>query len=277
VGDGDRTPLLCLHGGPGSTHIGLRRLERLAADGRRVILYDQLGCGRSSRPSDPSLWTVELYVGEVATVRGELGLDRVHLLGSSWGGVLALEVALSGAPGLASLVLSSTLPSTRLWVEEALRLRAGLPPDVREALERHERAGTTDDPAYKAAVDAFYHRHVCRLDPWPEVMYEMKAALRKEVYETMWGPSEVYPTGTLKDWDVTDRLREIDVPTLVTCGRYDEATPRLAETIAAAIADAELVIFEQSAHVALIEEPERYLELVGGFLERVDDATARAA
>jgi proline-specific peptidase len=215
-------------------------------------------------------------VGEVAAVRDALELEHVHLLGTSWGGMLALEVALGGASGLESLVLSSTLPNTRLWVEEALRLRAALPPEVREALERHERAGTTADPEYEAAVDAFYHRHLCRLDPWPEVMYELKANLRKEVYETMWGPSEVYPTGTLKDWDVTPGLARIHVPTLVTCGRYDEATPRLAETIASGIPNAELVIFERSAHVPLIEETERYLEVVGAFLEQVD-ATARAA
>lgn len=270
VGDGDRIPLLCLHGGPGSTHIALEPLQRLAEQGRRVVLYDQLGCGRSSQPSDPTLWTVALYVEEVATLRHALGLERVHLLGGSWGGMLALEVALSGASGLASLVLSSTLPSTRLWIEEAIRLRAELPADVRKALEKHERAGTTDDPAYEAAANAFYHRHVCRLDPWPDVVHEAVANLRKEVYETMWGPSEVYPVGTLKDWDVTDRLGEIDVPTLVTCGRYDEATPRLAKTIAGGIPDSELVIFEQSAHMAIVEETARYLEVVDDFLARVD-------
>jgi proline-specific peptidase len=270
VGEGDLAPLLCLHGGPGATHLGQRPLERFAEAGRRVVFYDQLGCGRSSQPSDHSLWTVELFVAEVATVREALGLDRVHLLGSSWGGMLALEVALRGAPGLESLILSSTLPSTRLWVEEAVRLRAELPPEVRRTLEEHETAGTTGDPAYEAAVMDFYHRHVCRLDPWPEIVNELMASLRKEVYETMWGPSEVYPTGTLKDWDVTSRLGEIRVPALVTCGRYDEATPRLAQVIADGITDAELVVFEQSAHIALLEETERYLEIVGGFLDRVD-------
>jgi proline-specific peptidase len=270
VGEGDRTPLLCLHGGPGSTHLGHQPLEKLAEPGRRVVFYDQLGCGRSSQPSHASLWTVELFVAEVAAVREALELDRVHLLGSSWGGMLALEVALSGVGGLESLVLSSTLPSTRLWVEEALKLRAELPPELRRTLDEHEQAGTTEDPAYEAAVMDFYHRHVCRLDPWPEIVNELMANLRKEVYETMWGPSEVYPTGTLKDWDVTSRLGEIRVPTLVTCGRYDEATPRLAETLANGIPKAQLVVFEQSAHMALLEETDRYLDVVGYFLDRVE-------
>jgi proline iminopeptidase len=260
-------PLLCLHGGPGSTHAGLAALEPLA-DERRVVLYDQLGSGGSSKPSDPSLWTVELFLAELANVREGLGLDRIHLLGHSWGGMLALEYALTQPAGLASLVLSSTLSSTALWREESLRLRRDLPPEIREPLDEHERAGTTSDPAYEQAVTAFLRSHLCRLDPWPPVVAELLQATNLEVYNTMWGPSEAYPTGVLAGWDVTPRLGEIVVPALVLCGRYDEATPRQAETIASGLPDAELVVFEHSAHMAPIEEPEAYLAAVREFLRR---------
>ena len=269
VGDGPGVPLVCLHGGPGATHRGLTALEPLG-DERRVVLYDQLGSGNSSKPSDPSLWTVELFVAELANVREALGLDRVHLLGHSWGGQLAQEYALTQPAGLVSLVLSSTLSSSALWREESLRLRAALPADVREPLDAHEAAGTTDDPEYERAIVAFLHRHLCRLDPWPPVVEETMRTLNREVYNTMWGPSEAHPTGVLAGWDVTPRLSEITVPALVCCGRYDEATPLLAETIAAALPDAELVVFEESAHVAPVEEPERYLATVRAFLARVD-------
>ncbi|HEY8704648.1 MAG TPA: proline iminopeptidase-family hydrolase [Gaiellaceae bacterium] len=262
-------PLLCLHGGPGSTHRGLTTLEALA-DERDVVLYDQLGSGNSSQPSDPALWTVGLFVEEVAAVREALGLDRLHLLGHSWGGMLALEVALTRPAGLASLVLSSTLSSARLWAEESRRLRAALPDEIRAPLDAHEEAGTTDDPAYVEASYAFYRRHLCRLDPWPEVVDEIMRLTRLEVYNTMWGPSEMLPTGTLSGWDVTPRLGEIDVPTLVMCGRFDEATPLQAEVIAGGIAGAELVVFEESAHMTPIEEPERYLAVVRDFLRRVE-------
>jgi proline iminopeptidase len=269
VGDGPGVPLLCLHGGPGATHRGLTALEALG-DERRVVLYDQLGSGNSSKPSDPSLWTVELFVAELANVRDALGLDRLHLLGHSWGGQLAQEYALTQPAGLLSLVLSSTLSSSALWRKESLRLRAALPAEVRQPLDAHEAAGTTDDPEYERAIFAFLHRHLCRLDPWPPVVEEMMRTLNFEVYNTMWGPSEAHPTGVLAGWDVTPRLSEITVPALVCCGRHDEATPLQAETIAAALPHAELVVFEQSAHLAFLEETQRYLATVREFLGRSD-------
>jgi proline iminopeptidase len=272
VGDGPGTPLLCLHGGPGSTHVGLTALEPLA-DERRVVLYDQVGSGNSSKPSDPSLWTVELFVAEVANVREALGLEHVHLLGHSWGGMLAQEYALTQPRGLASLVLSSTLSSAALWREESLRLRAAMPTEIAAQLDAHEAAGTTDDPEYERAVFEFLHRHLCRLDPWPPAVEEVIRSTNLEVYNTMWGPSEAHPTGVLAGWDVTPRLGEIRVPALVLCGRYDEATPRQAETIAAALPDAELVVFEESAHLAPLEETDRYLATVRAFLARIDATT----
>jgi proline-specific peptidase len=269
VGDGKGVPLLCLHGGPGSTHVGLTPLEHLG-DERRVVLYDQLGSGNSSKPSDPSLWTVELFLAELGNVREALGLEQVHLLGHSWGGMLAQEYALTQPEGLVSLVLSSTLSSAALWREESLRLRAALPSEIREPLDAHEAAGTTDDPEYERAIFEFLHRHLCRLDPWPPLVEEVMRSTNLEVYKTMWGPSEAYPTGVLAGWDVTARLGEIRVPALVLCGRYDEATPLQAETIAQGLPDAELAIFEESAHMAPVEETERYLATVQAFLNRID-------
>ncbi len=230
VGERDepgRLPLLCLHGGPGAPHDYLEPLEAVARSGRRVIFYDQWGCGNSDQPSDPSLWTVEYFVEEVGAVRRALALDRVHLLGQSWGGMLALEYALTQPSGLTSLVLASTTASVPQWIAEANRLLAAIPSEVRETLRQHEEAGTTDDPAYQEAMMVFYRRHVCRLAEWPDYVTRAFDLLRHEVYGTMWGPSEFHATGTLQEWDVTDRLGEIRVPTLITAGRYDEATPAL--------------------------------------------------
>ena len=270
VGDGGGLPLVLLHGGPGSTHLGLGVLEPLA-DERRLVFYDQLGCGNSSQPSDPSLWTVELYVAELANLREALGLERIHLLGHSWGGMLALEYALTQPDGLESLVLSSTLSSSALWEEEALRLRAELPPETLALLEKHEAAGTVEDEEYEEATKVYYRRHLCRLDPWPPIVEEILRVSRKEVYETMWGPNEMRPTGTLAGWDVTARLGEITAPALVLCGRHDEATPRQAETIARGLGgEVETAVLERSAHLTPLEETERYVELVRGFLRRVE-------
>ena len=110
VGAGEEAgglPVLCLHGGPGSAHYYLEPLEALVGTGRRVVFYDQIGCGQSVGPNEPDFYNVELWVAEVAAVREELGLDQVHLFGNSWGGMLAMEYALTHPDGLASLILAS--------------------------------------------------------------------------------------------------------------------------------------------------------------------------
>jgi proline-specific peptidase len=243
-----------LHGGPGGTHLPLEGLSVLAQQGRRVVLYDQLGSGDSSRPDDPALWTVETFVEQLQSVRDGLGLDELHLFGSSWGGMLALEYAFTKPPGLKSLILNSTPTSAPRWAEETLRLHADLPPGLDE----------------KQAEEEFKRRHIIRLDPEPEVLARARAKFGTQVYETMWGPNEFTVTGTLKGWDVIDQLGEIDVPTLITSGRYDECTPKLVEPLHQGIAGSEWVLFEETAHMAYLEEPERYLETLGGFLDRVE-------
>jgi proline-specific peptidase len=249
-----RLPLLCLHGGPGSTHDGLEPLHALAAHGRRVILYDQLGSGDSDRPDDPSLWTVETFLDQLRTVREALGLERLLLFGSSWGGMLALEYALTRPQGLVALALNSTPTSAPRWAEETRRLAAELPPGLDE----------------KEADREYWRRHVCRLDPEPEALQRTRAKFGKQVYETMWGPNEFTVSGTLKDWDVTERLSEIDLPVLITSGRHDECTPKLVEALHGGITGSEWVVFEESAHMPHFEETERFLEVVGAFLDRVE-------
>lgn len=248
--------MLCLHGGPGGSHLPLVGLGGLSEQGRRVVFYDQLGGGDSARPDDPSLWVVETFLGQVESVRQGLGLERIHLFGSSWGGMLALEYALTRPAALASLVLNSTPTSAPRWAEETLRLRAALPAGLDE----------------KEVEAEFKRRHICRLEPEPEALKEARAKFGVQVYETMWGPNEFTVTGTLKDWDVIDRLGEIRVPTLITSGRHDECTPALVEPLRRGIAGSEWVLFEESAHMPYLEEPERYLRVVGGFLDRVESA-----
>jgi len=269
VGEGG-VPLLTLHGGPGAGHDYLEPLERLA-DERPVVFYDQLGCGRSDQPDDLSLWRIERFVREVDIVREALGLDRVHLLGQSWGGWLAIEYMLSRPAGIVSLTLASTSASTRQFVEEAERWKDQLPPVVRDTLRRHEATGDWHHPEYEAATLEFYRRHLCRLDPWPDPLVRSAQIIDgNPVYQTMNGPNEFIITGSLKDWDRTDRLGEIMVPTLITVGRYDEIAPPCAETLQHGIQGSELHLFEESSHTAHLEETEAYLGVVRSFLRRVE-------
>jgi L-proline amide hydrolase len=258
------TPLLALHGGPGSTHNYFGPLEGLAAE-RPVVLYDQIGCGKSDRPEDIG-WSVEVFRDEVAAVRDQLGLERIHLLGTSWGGMLAQEHVLAGARGIVSLTLSSTLANLALWNQEQLRLRSELPPNVIEVLDRHERAGTYDDPEYEEAMEAYFDRHFYR-GPKPRAELDAMAAQKAtDVYRAMQGPNEWTTTGALKGWDTRKRLREIDVPTLVVRGRYDMCTEPIAAELVDGIQGAREVVLDHSSHTPVLEETDRYLEVVGGFL-----------
>jgi proline-specific peptidase len=267
LGAGDATPLLMLHGGPGAGHDYLAPLgEALAAD-RPVVMYDQLGCGRSEQPDDTSLWTVDRFADEVDAVRTALGLDRIHLLGQSWGGWLAIEYMTRGTTGVERLVLASTSASAREFMAGARELIAQLPEPHRSVLTEGGERGEYDTPAYHEAVEEFYRRHVCRLDPWPPALEATVANLDgNAVYATMNGPTEFDVIGPLRTWDRTLQLGRIDVPTLITVGRYDEIPPSCAETLRAGIPHSRVVVFEHSGHVSHLEEPEAYVAAVREFL-----------
>lgn len=267
-------PVLMLHGGPGIPHDRLKPLEALSRTGRPVVFYDQLGCGNSDKPDSSSLWSVELFLEELATVRRSLGLDRIHLFGHSWGGMLAMEYALTQPDGILSLTLASSPANIPLWITETKRLREKLPPEVQETLHRHEADGTTDDPAYSETMMVFYHRHVCRLSPWPEFVQRGVKKKGKQVYETMLGPSETHIIGRLKNWDITSRFGSIGIPSLVTSGRYDEFTPVQAAVVRDGIPDCRWVLFEQSSHLPHAEETEHYLTVLNEFLTRIERSNA---
>ncbi len=274
AGSGSAIPLLLLHGGPGAPGRYLEPLRGLA-DERPVVFYDQLGCGKSDRPDDKSLWTVERFVRELQVVRDALGLDEVHLLGHSWGTMLAVEYMLTKPEGVKSLVLASPALSIPRWLEDTNRLKSELPAEIQAAIDRHEAAGTTDSEEYQAATMEFYRRHLCRSDPWPVELEETFANLGWDVYSTMWGPSEFHATGSLASFDVTGRLGEVAAPTLFTAGRYDEATPETTAWYQSLVPGSSLEIFEDSAHMTMLEEPQRYLEVLRGFLRDVEDSGGR--
>jgi proline iminopeptidase len=274
VGQGG-VPLLCLHGGPGFTHNYLEPLEDLA-DRRRVIFYDQLGCGRSDRPDDTSMWTVSHFVEELVTVRQALGLDRLHLFGSSWGGMLAMQYVLDRRPTLESLILCGSPASMPRWIKECNELRAQLPQAEQDVLDRHEGEGWTGCPEYQGALVTFYRRHVCRMDPWPPGLERSFAEAGYDVYQTMNGPSEFTVTGSLKDWDVTDRLSEIGVPTLILGGEHDEAMPQHMRDVHERIRGSELVVFEDASHLCFYEKREEFMGAVNDFLEGVEARADRS-
>ncbi len=266
-----RAPLLLLHGGPGAAHNYLENLSELARDGRRVILYDQLGCGLSDHPHNPAMWTPELFVEEVGAVRQALGLERVHVFGNSWGGMLAMLYALTQPAGLLSIINNSGPADIPRWVAEVNRLRSLLPPEIQATLQKHEDASTTDSPEYEEAAQVFYQRHVCKVE-YPDFVKATFDQLARdpEVYHTMNGPSEFHVIGTLRTWSIADRLGEIRVPTLIISGEDDEVTPATMQIVADGIPNAEWVLMKGCSHMASVEQPELFMATVNAFLNKVE-------
>jgi L-proline amide hydrolase len=265
-------PLVLLHGGPGAAHDYLDSLTRLASEDRAVIHYDQVGCGLSTHlPEAPKeFWTVQLFLDELCALLTHLGIaDNYDVLGQSWGGMLGAEHAITRPRGLRKLILSNSPASIALWVSEANRLRAALDPVTQERLTRYEALAEYDNPEYLEAVQVFYDRHVCRVIPNPEEVQRSFRQMGEDptVYMTMNGPTEFHCIGSLVDWSVVDRVHQIEVPTLLLSGYYDEATPATVQPFRDAIPDVRWHIFENSSHMPFVEEPEAFDAVVLNFLQ----------
>lgn len=268
-------PLVVLHGGPGFSHDYLRSLAELAdATGRTVVHYDQYGCGRSTHEPDApaDFWTPELFVEEFHAVLAALGIERAHVLGQSWGGMLGAEIAVRRPANVASLQICNSPAAMDLWSQAAAALREELPAEVREALERHEADGSYDDPEYLAASHEYDRRHVVRMDPTPQDYLDSVANVDADptVYHTMNGPNEFHVIGTMRDWTIIDRLPRIAVPTLVLAGEFDEAQPVTWQPFVEHIPGARSVVIADASHCSHLEKPEEFRAIVTEFLAEAD-------
>ncbi|NLY76494.1 MAG: proline iminopeptidase-family hydrolase [Tissierellia bacterium] len=270
---GNKKPLVLVHGGPGSTHNYFEVLDKLAEmDGRALIMYDQIGCGLSSTPSRPDLWHAKTWIEELIQLRKHLGLDEIHLLGQSWGGMLAIQYACQYKPeGIKSYILSSTLPSAKLWEKEQRRRIKYLPQEMQEAIAKAEATGDYSSEEYKAAEAEFMLRHCAGeiTEDSPECLKRPKVA-GTEAYITGWGPNEFTPTGTLKDFDFMDEIEDIQEPCLITSGIDDLCSPFIAKTMYDKIPNSEWELFEFSRHMPFVEETDKYIDVLIKWLNKHD-------
>lgn len=270
VGTGAGTPLVLLHGGPGSCSYYLKPLLALSVD-RPVIIYDQLGCGKSDRPTDTTLFTVNRYVRELQTLRDSLGLREIHLLGHSWGAMLAEAYMATHPTGVRSLILSSPLVTTAQWEHDADSLLRALPDSMQAAIATHEADHTTSSPEYVSATKAYYALYLSRSPSRPTADNDSsRAGFGRQVYEYMWGPSEFSSTGTLKTFDATVWLRDVRVPTLFIAGEFDEATPAATRNFSRLVPGSEFVMIPGSGHLTTKDNPDALRAEIRAFLARVE-------
>ena len=273
ISSSGKTPLVTLHGGPGMGCDYLFPLEDLTAQyDIPVVIYDQIGCGRSThlpeRMSDTAFWTVELFMKELDNLLARLNIKSYYLYGQSWGGMLGSIYASRNPSGLKKLILSNSPASMRLWLVACNKLRSELPQDVQQTLDKHENDGTTDSDDYENAVMVFYKRHLCRVTPFPEVLLKMFDNLKEDptVYHTMNGPSEFTVIGSLKSWSGVEECKNIQVQTLLINGRFDEGQNVCVAPFFNNINKVKWVTMDQSSHLPMFEERERYMEIMGEFL-----------
>ncbi len=268
VGTGKKTPLILLHGGPGFTSHYFKPLAALGDD-RPVIMYDQLGAGRSDHPTDTSLWHVERFVRELKKLRTDLDLTSVHLLGHSWGTMLATQYLAENPAGIKSVVLASPCITVSRWLADANMLKKQLPQAVQDTLNANEARGTVTSPSYIEATNEFYKRHVCRISYPPEVDSAFSEA-NMQVYGAMWGNNEFTATGNLKNFDRSDVLRSLSLPTLFTCGEFDEATPATLKWYSDQTKNSQLRVVADASHLTFNEKPEEYIKILREFLNKHD-------
>lgn len=248
--------LIGLHGGPGASLQSLLPLGRMADDDLRIVIYDQIEGGGSDRPGRDDLLTVEGFAHEFDDLVTTMDLGKVHVLGHSWGGMLALECALRSPHLVKSLVLCGTLASTKTAIAGYEELIAGASDAGRAAVAAGKVDLNDDSPEAQALLEILA-THSRRSRPFEierscREFKEIVLPIYEEIgraYYVMWGDNDFVPTGPLRDWDVSDRLEEISVPALVVCGRYDEVAPLCSQEIAEGIPDAQWLILGQSSHM----------------------------
>jgi proline iminopeptidase len=270
-GEGDKTPVLLLHGGPGSSSFYLEPLKELSQD-RPVIFLDQLGCGRSTRITDTTLMTIEQNVEQLEQVRKALKLDKFYLYGHSWGTMLGMDYYIKYPKGIQGLIFSSPLFSTKIWTDDADTLIKTLPEVTQKAIRESERQKNYENEAYKEAMKVYYKAYVRRSDKSKSQQDSAAKFFGENVYNFMWGPSEFTATGNLLNYNRLKDLPKITVPTLLTAGEYDEARPSSVRYYTSLIPGAQFKMIPQAAHSTMMDNPKEYIGVLREFLKKMDVA-----
>ncbi|MDP2301135.1 MAG: proline iminopeptidase-family hydrolase [Ignavibacteria bacterium] len=265
-----KTPLVVIHGGPGATHDYLESIAELS-DERPIIFYDQLGSGNSDLPADNSLWNVERFVNELDSIIKQLTTDKVHLLGQSWGTMLAVDYMLTRKnQQVTSLILSAPCLSAELWVKDQKKYLSEFEIEIQHIINEAEINKDFSSSEYQNAMMLYYRKHMCNMHVWPEMLQRTFAKMGQSVYNYMWGASEFTVTGTLKNYNRVKELKNIKIPVLFTAGRYDEASPESTRIYKDNLPGSEIYIFEDATHSHHLEKTDEYNSLIRAFLNKVN-------
>ncbi|MEO9965762.1 MAG: proline iminopeptidase-family hydrolase [Reichenbachiella sp.] len=282
VGNNPTMKVLLLHGGPGATHEYFECFDAYFPKANiEYYYYDQLESAYSDQPSDSILWNLDRYVEEVEQVRIALGLDKdnFYLLGHSWGGILGIEYALKYQDNLKGLIIANMMSSIPAYVDYANDvLGPKLDPEVLAEIRALEANEDYANPRYSELIYTHYYpKHVLRmpLEQWPDPVNRAFAKLNMDMYVTMQGPSEFGIVGDakLKNWDRSQDLGKIKVPTLTIGGAYDTMDPKHMEWMATQMPDASYLHCPNGSHMDMYDDQEAFFDGLIKFVKDVDQRT----
>ena len=275
IGNNPTIKLLLLHGGPAMTHEYFECFESFfPKEGIEIIEYDQLGSYYSDQPKDSSLWVTERFVEEVEQVRKALGLnkDNFYLLGSSWGGILAMEYALKYQDNLKGLIISNMMASMPDYEKYNGRLRSQMRQSLVDSLQAYEALGQYKNPDYQALVfKEYYTKHLCRLPEWPEAVMRSMKHVNEEIYVMMQGPSEFKTGGRLITWDRKKDLPKIKVPTLTIGAQFDTMDPEHMKWMSKQVQKGDYLFCPNGSHLSMWDDQKTYINGVLKFIRSVDE------
>ena len=270
MGKGNKTPLLCLHGGPGGTSQYYYNLSEIAKE-RPVIMFDQLGSGRSDHHKDTSLLKVNNFVEQVHAIKTRLKLNEFYLVGASWGTALSLEYYNAYPEGVKAIVFNSPFFSTPIWTTDADTLVAALPDSIQTIIKVAESENLFDTDAYANANELFLSKHGRRTAYKKHPYDTIKSSGNSFIYNYMWGPSEFTATGTLKNYDIHETLKDIEVPVLFTTGEFDEARPETVVQFSKLVPNSEFVVIEAAGHSTLNDNAPALVYAIQEFIQNHEE------
>ena len=272
IGSGKKTPLLIIHGGPGGRgDCSFIAPFTAISNDRPIILYDQLGSGRSDKSTDSTLWQLPRFVNEIDSLRAALGLKKLHIMGHSWGGTVLIEYLITKKPkGILSAIFASPLISTPIWMHDANFLLSQLPKNLQDTIKKYETLKEYNAPSYTAASDSFYAKHMSvKQRPVLPILECADLKGNREIYNYMWGSSEFNATGTLKSFDRSPSLRQLKLPVLFIAGEFDEARPETMYRFSKLVRKSKVVILDKAGHAIQIDQPEKFPKSVATFINSV--------
>jgi proline iminopeptidase len=247
-GDSNEIPIVLLHGGPGFSSFYLKPFEQLS-DSRPVIRYDQLGSGKSDWIQDTTKFTVDRFVQELDQLRLHLGVEKWHILGHSWGSMLAMSYYNSYSDHVASLTLASPCLNSSQWMQSTRELLQQFPDSLKQAVHLADSTGNYETPNYQTAMDLFYAKYVFGATYPQADLDSTMETYSQDVYGYMWGASEFSISGTLSDFNVVPDLPNVDVPVLFTVGEFDEISTGIVNQWKDLTPGSQMVVFEGSSHM----------------------------